>query len=94
MEKEKTKIEAKAITEMDKESKVKEFPREILSIIARRIQEVKELVPTRLPDGSYTYKDLENIDPNLDQKKLLEQMVQNGYLEKKNCRNNDDLSFM
>tara|TARA_B100001971_G_C18205940_1_gene547618 strand:- start:53 stop:316 length:264 start_codon:yes stop_codon:yes gene_type:complete len=83
LEKKKTKIEAKTITETEEESTDKEFPRELLSIIARRIQEVKELFPTRLLDGGYSYKDLEDIDPNIDQKELLEQMVQNGYLEKK-----------
>lgn len=60
-----------------------EYPREILSLVVRRIEEVHELVPKRLPDGGYTYQELEELDLKVDQRKLLEYMTENSYLEKK-----------
>ncbi|MFQ6134498.1 MAG: hypothetical protein ACE5KU_01620, partial [Nitrososphaerales archaeon] len=67
-----------------KEEPIKtKYPREVLSVVARRIEEVKELVPRRLPDGGYTYQEMEELDLKVDQRKLLEYMTENSYLEKK-----------
>ena len=60
-----------------------EYPRETLSLVVRKIDEVKELVPTRLPDGGYAYKSLDDLAINVDRRELLEYMAETGYLEKK-----------
>lgn len=82
MSKEKKEIKLKEPENTIEDSKEEEFPREYLSIIARRMQDLKELIPTRLPAGSFIYKDIEELELKAETKELLEYMFKNDYLER------------
>ena len=70
------------IIENTKKSNENDFPREYLSIIARRMKDLPELCPTRLVDGGFIYKDIEELELKTDINKLLEFMFNNEYLER------------
>lgn len=82
MSKEKIKKNSEKPIDTIKDSKEKEFPREYLSIIARRMQDLNELIPTRLPEGNFIYKDIDELKLKADSKKLIEYMFENDYLER------------
>ena len=81
MSKEKKEIKLKEPENIIEDSKKEEFPREYLSIVARRMQDLKELIPTRLPAGSFIYKDIEELELKAETKKLLEYMIEKDILK-------------
>jgi hypothetical protein len=56
------------------------YPEKLVGQILEKVA-AAELAPTRLPDGSYTYKIIEELDPNANQGELLDYLTSKGYLE-------------
>lgn len=80
MKKEKNEEKLPETIVLNKDSEKHEFPREYLSIIARRMQDLNELLPTRLPSGGFNYVDIDELKLKADTKELLEYMFKNEYL--------------
>ena len=63
-------------TQVLKPSYSEKLVRQVLEKVA-----LGDLVPSRLPDGNYTYKAIEEIDHKIDQRELLDALMAKGYLE-------------
>ncbi|MCL5317526.1 MAG: hypothetical protein M1503_04580 [Thaumarchaeota archaeon] len=59
------------------------FTREVLSTVVRKVDEVQELLPTRLPNGGFIYKEIDDLNLCEDSQVLLNHMFEQGYLEKR-----------
>lgn len=58
------------------------YTRELLATVVKKVDEVQELVPTRLPNGGFIYKELDEMKLEENSQVLLNHMFEHGYLEK------------
>ncbi len=61
----------------------RQFTRELLSTVTKRVDEVQEIVPLRLPNGGFTYKELDDLNLQVNIQALLNYMLEQGYLDKR-----------